>query len=398
MGKFPNVYDLGNGKYKIVAVYQAERRDRRIRAASITEAAKEQRKFQQQFEQLVATGLDADETAPLLWRFCAAKNPEGDVHEHGPYHLHILNRNRIAESTYRNRMYTLATLIDTELSDGRRLGDYGLDEIGKVQFLEYQNARSGEELEASTINTETSVLRGIMRLAVIQNVPGAKLLAKSMVADLDETSEEATPWTTPQIAALLEACWRRSRRLHGIVLAIANTGMRRGEAIHLQWSGVDLDSMTITLRPSKWWRPKNKQSRRIPISPTLAEYLRILPRLSSFVFLSRKAEPYAYWPQKQFDEAREAAQLNGGPHRLRHTFASHFLANWSSVDRHGDPMMELARVLGHSHVQMTKTYTHFLPGALDNARGLVDFGGAAPAETKARGAWAAAGVKRRRKS
>jgi integrase len=355
-----------------------------------------------QRELLAALKLEVDEgpiaTAPLLWQFCAAKNPEADppVVEHGAYHKHLLNRNRIGEKTYTNRLYTLATLLGATMGDGRPLGEYGLDEIEAEQVLEYQDLRSADELEASTINGEVKVLRAIKHLAVRLKIPGVQLLTKEDAPDLEETHTEAIPWTTSDMVALLEAAWRRSRRLHGIVLTIANTGMRRGEAIHLQWHGVDLDRLVITLRPSKWWKPKNKKSREITIEPALAEYLASMRRESSYVFVSRKGEPYAYWPQLQFDEARGAAGLEGGPHRLRHTYASHFLGNWISAERSGDPMMTLAERLGHSREQMTRRYSHFLPGALDNARGLVNFGGDAVATTKARAAWATDGKRRRK--
>lgn len=384
-----NVYDLGNGKFQIVASYRSKRRDRIIEATGEREAARKQRDLQKALEEDVESKRVDLKTAPQLWRFCAAKNPDGDppVLSHGDYHLHILNRNRIGEYTYKNRLYTLATLIAVEMSDGRRLGDYTLDEIGPEQVLEYQDIRSADEIMASTINGEVKVLRAILHFALRKKIKNVQLLTKEDAPDLEEIETEAIPWTAAEMMKLLEQAWQRSRRLYGVVLLLANTGMRRGEAINLQWESVNLETNTITLRPSKWWKPKDKQPRHIPIGVALAEYLSTAKRESPYVIVSRKGEPYAYWPQLQFDEAREKSGLTGGPHRLRHTYASHFLANWSSKDRPGDPMMELAKVLGHSHTQMTKRYSHLLPGHLDNARGLVNFGGDA-AEIRARAHWA----------
>jgi len=378
-----NAYALGGGKYQIVATYRSHRRDRIIEATGDREAAKKQRALQKALEEDVETKRVDQKTAPLLWRFCAARNPDGDppVLEHGAYHLHILNRNRIGEYTYKNRLYTLATLL-------AHFGEMRLNEIGPEQVLEYQDLRSADDIKASTINGEVKVLRAILHLAVQKRIAGVQLLTKEAAPDLDEVETEAIPWTTEQMKMLLDSAWHRSRRLYGTVLILANTGMRRGEVINLQWESVNLDAKTITLRPSKWWKPKDKQPRHIPIGDALVEYLESVKRESSFVVVSRKREPYAFWPQLQFDEARAAAGLIGGPHRLRHTFASHFLSNWSSKDRSGDPMMALAQVLGHSHTQMTRRYSHLLPGHLDNARGLVDFGGEDAAEIKARAKWA----------
>jgi hypothetical protein len=75
-------------------------------------------------------------------------------------------------------------------------------------------------------------------------------------------------------------------------------------------------------------------------------------------------EHYAYWPKRGFDEARKAAKLEGGPHTLRHTYASHFLA--STPD-----LFLLARVLGHSDTRVTRLYAHLLPDHLARARDAV---------------------------
>lgn len=184
-------------------------------------------------------------------------------------------------------------------------------------------------------------------------------------------------WTAP---------WRISHRLWGIVLLLANSGMRRGEALNLQWKGewseVNLDTKMITLKPSRWWRPKDKRPRHIPIDGILFEFLKVNHGRFPYVVTSRKGERYRFWPQKLFDEARTAAGLSGGPHRLRHSFASHFLRNWSGG---GDAMFVLAKVLGHSHARITKIYSHLLPDHLEEARGVVNFGGAS--EGKARAHW-----------
>ena len=71
-------------------------------------------------------------------------------------------------------------------------------------------------------------------------------------------------------------------------------------------------------------------------------------------------------PKLQFDRARKAARLQGGPHTLRHTFASHFL-------KQVPDLFLLARVLGHSDTRVTKLYSHLLPEHLARARNAVRF-------------------------
>ena len=61
------------------------------------------------------------------------------------------------------------------------------------------------------------------------------------------------------------------------------------------------------------------------------------------------------------------AGLTGGPHQLRHTFASHFLHETRDLKL-------LAEVMGHSHERVTELYAHLLPGHLDRARNAVNLG------------------------
>jgi integrase len=90
------------------------------------------------------------------------------------------------------------------------------------------------------------------------------------------------------------------------------------------------------------------------------------------VFATQDGRRYESWPKRKFDRARKAAGLQGGPHTLRHTFASHFL-------KQVPDLFLLARVLGHSDARVTRTYAHLLPDHLARARNAVRF--AAPASS-----------------
>ncbi len=62
----------------------------------------------------------------------------------------------------------------------------------------------------------------------------------------------------------------------------------------------------------------------------------------------------------------EHAKLKGGPHKARHTFASHLLA--AKPD-----LFLLGRILGHSHSRVTELYSHLIPEHLVAARDVVTF-------------------------
>jgi integrase len=89
-------------------------------------------------------------------------------------------------------------------------------------------------------------------------------------------------------------------------------------------------------------------------------------RLGRFVFPASHGDRYAEWPRRAFDRARRAAGLKGGPHTLRHTYASHFLQAVPDI-------FLLAKVLGHSETRTTRLYSHLLPDHLARARNAVNF-------------------------
>jgi hypothetical protein len=74
-------------------------------------------------------------------------------------------------------------------------------------------------------------------------------------------------------------------------------------------------------------------------------------------------EPFA---EEGPEKSREQAPtFKGGPHKARHTFASHFL-------RARPDLFLLGRVLGRSHSRVTELYGHLLPDHLAEARNVED--------------------------
>jgi integrase len=191
--------------------------------------------------------------------------------------------------------------------------------------------------------------------------------------------------TTEEVEKLFAAAAEKAPAVLPLIVFLANTGCRKGEALALTWESVDLERMMVRIWPNEDWQPKDNDPREVPISDALLPWLSTdeKDRLSKkWVFPCPKTKGrYAYWPKRGFDEARKAAGLDGGPHTLRHTYASHFLA--STPD-----LFLLARVLGHSDTRVTRLYAHLLPDHLARARDAVSLAPAVgPATLKAAKRW-----------
>ncbi len=86
------------------------------------------------------------------------------------------------------------------------------------------------------------------------------------------TAREATHLSVVQVAALLEAA--QGSRYRPLFVLLVNTGLRRGEALALRWSDVDLTNGLVRVRGTP---PKSARSARtIPLGVAAVEVLRSL--------------------------------------------------------------------------------------------------------------------------
>lgn len=153
-------------------------------------------------------------------------------------------------------------------------------------------------------------------------------------------------------------------------------GLRRGEALGLKWSDVDLTARTITIRRQyiqirgqcHLSDPKTKRSARsIPIPAQLADLLATHKaiqsrfaaahpetwKLQGFVFTNETGSPVSpYTVVSRWAELRRVAQINPDVplHGLRHT--AQFL-----LEQAGTPTSILMALMGHTTVQTSLLYS-----------------------------------------
>ena len=176
---------------------------------------------------------------------------------------------------------------------------------------------------------------------------------------------------------------------------IAYLGLRRGEALGLQWSDVEFDDALLRVRHTLsagdngpiLSAPKTRNSLRdLALSPALVEKLefqRIAQAQdrelagtqwheSNFVFTTRLGSPVN--PRNLLraysTAAKKAAVRDSSIHSLRHSFAAALLAD-------GVPIFQVSRILGHGNISITAdTYGHIAPSkqqeSLEKARAILD--------------------------
>jgi len=150
-------------------------------------------------------------------------------------------------------------------------------------------------------------------------------------------------------STLFKAC-RSSQwpKLYLIVLMAITTGSRRGELLNLRWTDIDYDRQTAYVQTSK-----NGQPRILPLTnEVMIELNKFKDQEPQLIFNSeiKTNKPYEFY--KLWKKALAQAQIEDFRfHDLRHTTASYLAQSGASL-------LEIADVLGHKQIQMTKRYAH----------------------------------------
>jgi len=259
-----------------------------------------------------------------------------------------------------------------------RLGDLNAPRIRALyaELLESGSRRGPGGLSARTVAYTHRVLSHALKDAV-----RADLLLRNP-AELVRPPRAARPvtgtWTAEQVGTFLRVV--DGDRLRALWALLATTGMRRGEALGLNWGDVDLGAGTVTIRRAlvvvgyemQTSEPKTAAGMRlVHLHPQARDYLaahrtaQVQERLvagpawndTGFVFTTEAGEPLH--PDRVTKLFGQIIRVAGVPvirlHDLRHTVAT--LALTAGV--HTKIVQEL---LGHANVSVTlDTYSHVSP-------------------------------------
>lgn len=160
---------------------------------------------------------------------------------------------------------------------------------------------------------------------------------------------------------LLGACQQSvNTTLYPLVFVALTTGARRGELLSLSWRDVDLERGYLRLAQTK-----NGERRPVPVPSVTLALLRACldgQSVDAWVFPRRSAKT-PFPGEHAWRGALKRAQVEDFRfHDLRHTFASYLAMS-------GATLAEIAEVLGHKTLTMTRRYAHF---TATHTRGIVE--------------------------
>lgn len=158
-----------------------------------------------------------------------------------------------------------------------------------------------------------------------------------------------------EIVCLFAAC---SHPVHRMLLqTMYAAGLRVSEACALRVGDIDSHSDRMCVRIACG---KGGHARYSVLSPTLLDYLRTFvrtfrPRTWLFCNASGVQPVSIESAQRAYQGARHRARImkSGGPHTLRHCFATHLLEG-------GVDLFTIQKLLGHGHIATTGRYLHLI--------------------------------------
>lgn len=214
---------------------------------------------------------------------------------------------------------------------------------------------------AATLNRLRSALSALLRFAKRQRLlPRGWVNPVLEIEALRENNARTRFLSEPERERLLRVA-RLSKwpKLHLLVLMALTTGARRGELLRLTYGDLDLAAGTAYLRTSK-----NGEPRVLPLTPAVvAEIGRLGVKADDVLVFAAKYHPDQ---PMSFDTVwrtalRQAAIENFRFHDLRHSCASYLAQSGASL-------AEIADVLGHKSLDVTRRYAHL---TVDHKRRLV---------------------------
>ncbi|WP_150548226.1 tyrosine-type recombinase/integrase [Pseudomonas marincola] len=232
-----------------------------------------------------------------------------------------------------------------------RLGNPVAQSFTAVNFAEYRAKRLAGGISRKTVNNELSYLRALFNCLIQYSeidYPNPIALVKPLKLQEVELAYLDHEQVTQLFTTLASMQHAHVELISTICLA---TGCRWGEAEGLVPSRVKGGGVHFI-------NTKSKRRRSIPISSELEA--RILQHFKQHGLFTNC--------RNSFDDAVRKAGLVLPPgqkaHVLRHTFASHFMAN-------GGNILSLQKILGHSSLAMTMRYAHLAPGHMQD---VISFG------------------------
>ena len=263
------------------------------------------------------------------------------------------------------------------------LGKYKLPEITPAQLNAFLLKKQSTGLSPASCVKLYQILNQLFKKAYYEDVidknPMDKVNRPKAVKG-EEAEQEALAYTAKEVKYILQCLEKDNAPLYwrAYIRLLAETGLRRGEALGLKWDDINDKTgeihvkRTLCYTPKKGVftnTPKSGKSRIVTVSPVVLDMFAKMKQeqqeankaimfrstLSGFVFQQEGIdEPiHPQSPTRYFERFGKRHGIKDfHPHKMRHSYASIAITG-------GKDIASVSEVLGHSDKALTlRMYTH----------------------------------------
>jgi len=277
---------------------------------------------------------------------------------HHHRHLQSLRRSPHTLRFYEDAVQNLETFL---LSQPRVIEDINL--LDKSILFQFQEALRARGLRPGSEHALLRGLRAMFNWAAQEELIDRNPMERVKMPSLPKTLQ---PTVTPKVAQRVLAALREANRGNvlrdtAIVTLMYDTGIRLSELTGLQTGDIDLATASVRVLAGKGGR-----GRTLPLGVRTMRSLTSYERRErkpahegvAHFFLSRDGQPLTKFGVEQVMD--RLSTLTGlerkevAPHAWRRGFAVQFLRN-------GGDLFALQQIMGHTSLEMTRRYVHYLP-------------------------------------
>lgn len=244
-----------------------------------------------------------------------------------------------------------------------------INEITSIDIEKFTSKFTTQGLEKSTISRKMSALSHFFIFLLEEN-----MIKRNPINELDlpkQIKKLPKILSVDQVEKLITSS-REDQSINGIRLntmieILYATGIRVSELVEMKLSATYAEKNFLLVQG------KGNKERLVPISENTEDKIKDFLKIRN-KFLNNDSESKWLFPSKQSSKGHitrqrfnqllqtlcERVNLNNikiSPHKLRHAFATHLLAN-------GVDLRSLQQMLGHADISTTQIYTHVLKDRL----------------------------------
>ena len=224
-----------------------------------------------------------------------------------------------------------------------------LKQITKEDFQKVINVMVKKGSKPSFIETIKTCFSPIFNDAIEKSIIDKNIIKGLKFPNYDPNKYFNLP--NDKVKALFEQIMNIQNNQYRLMFMFLLRGRRAGEVLSMQWSDLNFENRTYTIKDSQ---SKIRKNLTFPLDDELLTHFEYLDKKESgFIFINPKTyKPYFTFPIRVWNRIRKDVEIEEMTiHDFRHLLGFTLVNN-------GEPIENVSRALGHARISSTQRYSN----------------------------------------